>query len=332
MGRAGQLSRIQNEFLTPVSHPSLPFKAAPGQLSAAEIRTALSLHGFIPPLQYHLFGKPITQSKSPAMHNAAFRATGLPHTYSLFETDTASNLSDTLRSPSFGGASITIPLKLSILPFLDSISQDAQIIGAVNTIIADPPRKSTKDPDGHHLTGRNTDWLGMSKVLTNAGARPGQGQSGLVIGGGGTARAAIYTLHALKYSPIYVLGRSQVKIQELVSTFPEEYDLKPLITISEAQSIPNDALPTIAIDTIPADKPIDPGMQAALEYIFSQAKGGILLEMAYKPAVTPLMQLAKGWKTIPGLEVLAGQAYYQFKAWTGIWPLFEGLRRECGVI
>ena len=54
MGVDGQLSRIQNSFLTPVSHPALPFKAAPGQLSARDIRVALSLHGVIKPKKYYL--------------------------------------------------------------------------------------------------------------------------------------------------------------------------------------------------------------------------------------------------------------------------------------
>jgi pentafunctional AROM polypeptide len=69
MGRKGQLSRILNSFMTPVSHPALPFKAAPGQLSAAEIRQGLALMGEIEPKKFYLFGKPIAASRSPALHN-----------------------------------------------------------------------------------------------------------------------------------------------------------------------------------------------------------------------------------------------------------------------
>ncbi len=349
MGVDGQLSRIQNSFLTPVSHPALPFKAAPGQLSAAEIRSALALHGAIKPLQYYLFGLPIAQSKSPAMHNTLFKATGLPHTYSLFETSEAANLEVILRSESFGGASVTIPLKLDIIPYLDSISDDAKLIGAVNTIIADPAIISTQNQGGHHLTGRNTDWQGMTRVLLNAGAQPSTQQSGLVIGGGGTARAAIYALHAMGYTPIYVLGRSKSKIQELVSSFPEDYNLE--ILDPAEQPLKMTTVPTTAISTIPADKPIDFNIKKFLgHWVFGvnngelKVEGGasqdgkvtvkqILLEMAYKPAVTDVMEMAKGggWTTIPGLEVLAGQGWYQFEAWTGIEPLYEMLREACGM-
>ncbi len=334
MGIDGQTSRILNGFLTPVSHPVLPFKAAPGQLSAAEIRTGLSLCGVIKPKQFFLFGKPIAQSRSPAMHNALFKSTGLPHKYSFLETDSAAKLEKVLRADDFGGASVTIPLKLDIMPYLDAISDDAKIIGAVNTIVVSPPASSTASKP-HHLTGQNTDWRGMQLILQNAGA-PSQaraGQSGLVIGGGGTARAAIYALHAMGYAPIYVLARSAPKLQELVESFPTEYDLKPITTPSEAQQIDPGRVPNIAIGTIPADKPIDGDMLESLNNLFSSTstKEGqveILLEMAYKPSLTPLMQLAQqnGWEAIPGLEVLAAQGVWQFEAWTGVMPLFRDAR------
>ena len=335
MGPEGQLSRIQNTFLTPVSHPALPFKAAPGQLSAAEIRTGLSLHGVIKPKQFYLFGKPISQSRSPALHNALFKSNGLPHSYGPFETDEASRLKDVLRSDEFGGASVTIPLKLDIVPYLDSVSQDAKIIGAVNTVVVDAARRQDKSKV-QYLVGQNTDWQGMRLVLENAGAQGGQGQSALVVGGGGTARAAIFTLHAMGYSPVYLLGRSAQKIQDLVNTFPHDYDLK-VITSKDEVKTNVEHYPTVAVGTIPADKPMDATVQEALQQILPGGKcckadepshaevTKVLLEMAYKPSVTPLMQLAQeaGWNTVAGLEVLAGQGAFQFEAWTDITPHLE---------
>ena len=330
MGEQGQLSRIQNNFLTPVSHSALPFKAAPGQLSAAEIRTALSLHGVIKRRKFFLFGKPIAHSRSPALHNRLFKITGLPHEYGLLETDNAADLKETLFSEDFGGASVTIPLKLDIINHLDAISEDAGVIGAVNTVVIDETRISNKHL-GHYLTGLNTDWLGMKLVLEKAGACGGESQSGLIVGGGGTARAAIYTLHAMNFSPIYILGRSISRLQDLASSFPKTYDIRFITSKKECRSIQP---PSIAIGTIPADKPIDPGMEEVLTEIFNISHSQdehdkkILLEMAYKPAMTALMKLAQGagWKTTPGLEVLAGQGLYQFEAWTGITPLFSEAR------
>ncbi|KAL8892387.1 MAG: hypothetical protein Q9215_000661 [Flavoplaca cf. flavocitrina] len=356
MGIEGQLSRIQNPFLTPVWHPALPFKAAPGQLSASEIRTALSLHGVITPKQFYLFGKPISQSKSPAMHNYLFRKTGLPHQYRLHETDDSSTLESIIRKPDFGGASVTIPLKLPIIDLLDEISPAAQTIGAVNTIVIDPSRSSPTHAGKPYLVGHNTDWTGMRLVLSNTGAAtlshspsPPSGResqkSALVIGGGGTARAAIYTLNQMGYSQIHLLGRSREKLQTVVESFPEaEYNINIITTHQDAVNVTeNDRSPPIAvaIGTIPADKPIDTNVEELLDILFTagtsidtesakQREGDkkILLEMAYKPAVTPLMTMAekRGWVTIKGLEVLAGQGVGQFELWTGIKPLLRDAR------
>lgn len=335
MGRKGQLSRIQNSFLTPVSHPSLPFKAAPGQLSAAEIRSALALHGVTDPKQFFLFGKPISQSPSPALHNALFKSTGLPHSYGLFESDAVADLKATLQSPDFGGASVTIPLKLDIVKCLDQVSSDAELIGAVNTIVVDHSRRSARS-GGHFLIGQNTDWKGMRLVLESAGAHAGQHQSGVIIGGGGTARAAIYALHAMGLSPIYILGRSARKLQELAHSFPASYNLQIVDSSSTEQQI--SPPPTVAIGTVPADKPIDSSMQDAVVHALRasadcKSTKRVFLEMAYKPSVTPLMDLAgeHGWETVPGRDVLAAQGVYQFEAWTGIAPLLGDARvsRRC---
>ena len=338
MGRKGQSSRVHNDFMTPVSHPALPSKAAPGQLSASEIRYILASLGVIEPKEFFLFGKPIAQSRSPAMHNALFKDTGLPYIYDLFPTDNVADLEPVLQFKGeyedFGGASVTIPLKLDIRKYLDSVSIDAEVIGAVNTIVIDSSKKNPRT-GLPHLTGLNTDWKGMKLVLENAGAYVAQKQSGLVIGGGGTARAAIYTLRQMGFSPIYVLGRSVQKLQELVRSFPDDYNLKVVTSFSDIQDTEG-SHPTVAIGTIPADKPIDPGMEEVVASLFSSGKSDpessgprkVLLEMAYKPSVTPLMELAQthGWETIPGLEILAAQGVYQFEAWTGIMPLFKDAR------
>lgn len=325
MGDKGQLSRMLNGFMTPVSHPKLPFKAAPGQLSARDIRRGLSLMGEIKTKQLALFGKPVSASRSPAMHNALFLQVGLSHVYGTLETDNVEDVREFIRAPDFGGASVTIPLKQDIMSLLDEIAPEAQIIGAVNTII--PVQEDKYMPV--RLVGRNTDWQGMERVLKDAGAHEPASDSnvtpGLVIGGGGTARAAIYALHSMGYSPIYLVGRSPHKLSTMVSTFPDGYNIRIL---SNENSIQDLTLPPVAIGTIPGDQPIDPSMREILCDLFAKDKVGtdvdglktgdsrpkrVLLEMAYKPSVTSLMQLASdaGWMTIPGLEVLVGQGVYQ---------------------
>ncbi|KUJ22954.1 Shikimate dehydrogenase [Mollisia scopiformis] len=315
MGTLGKLSRILNGFMTPVSHPALPFKAAPGQLSAAEIRQGLSLLGEIEPKLFYLFGKPISASRSPALHNTLFAQSGLPHEYSRFQTDVATDVVEIIRSPEFGGASVTIPLKLDIIPLLDDITDAAKCIGAVNTIVpvvGEPGRRP-------RLIGENTDWLGMTHSLNSAAyttVSSGSPGSGLVIGGGGTARAAIYALQSLGHSPIYIVSRTPSKLSVMIATFPAEFNILSLTQVEAAEKIED--VPRVAIGTIPADKPIEQNMREVLAALLRHPKADTsqqrtLLEMAYKPSQTALMQMAKdaGWVTVPGLEVLSAQGWYQ---------------------
>ena len=337
MGDAGKMSRVNNGFMTPVSHPSLPAKAAPGQMSAAEIRKVLGLVGDISPKKFCIFGKPVGHSRSPALHNTLFALTGLPHEYGLFETDRAQDMVDTIRSLGFGGASVTIPLKLDVMPLLDAIDPAAKTIGAVNTIVP------SYDLGGKTvLAGYNTDWQGIVLALRNAGANGTAGvltEAGMVVGSGGTSRAAIYALRNMGYSPIYLVGRNKSKLATLTQSFSADYNIILLSTEDEAKAAVQP--PAVAIGTIPGDSPIDPGMREILCTIFQVgasvantagvAAGNsskVLLEMAYKPAVTSLMQLASnsGWRTVPGLEALVGQGIHQFRLWTDIVPLYGDAR------
>lgn len=333
MGDNGQLSRILNGFMTPVSHPSLPFKAAPGQLSASEIRKGLSLMGEMKAKKFAIFGCPVSASRSPVLQNTLFAQMGLPHEYGRLETTNVEDVRDFIRSPDFGGASVTIPLKLDIVPLLDEVAQEAEIIGAVNTIV---PVDNSKDKPAR-LVGYNTDWQGMVLSLRNAGVNDAAGDSSAaVIGGGGTARAAIYALHSMGYSPIYIFGRSPAKLHGMVSSFPSSYNIR---VVEESAKL--DTVPNVAIGTIPGDKPIDPAMRETLCHLFDRTEEAdpdrvksidksprVLLEMAYKPTVTPLMQLASdsGWDTVPGLEALVGQGVFQFKHWTDISPPYNDAR------
>jgi pentafunctional AROM polypeptide len=102
----------------------------------------------------------------------------------------------------------------------------------------------------------------------------------------------------------------------MISTFPAEFNIIPLTELSAAENVSE--VPRVAIGTIPADKPIEQNMREILATMLRHPKSNTaqqrtLLEMAYKPSQTALMQMAKdaGWVTIPGLEVLSAQGWYQ---------------------
>lgn len=102
------------------------------------------------------------------MHNAAYQASGLPHKYTLQQSPRIHGLDSILRDPSFGGASISLPYKIDVLKLVDSLSVDAQAIGAVNTVI--PLRSSTSHVNGVAVAvcpfvGALDTWCGSSVVL-----------------------------------------------------------------------------------------------------------------------------------------------------------------------
>ena len=324
MGAAGKLSRVLNGFFTPVSHPILPFKAAPGQMSVVDIYESLYLLGEVEQRQFYLFGDPISKSRSPNLHNSLFKQAGLPHKYSLSETKNVADAVQLLRNTDFGGASITIPLKRDIMAHVDEVSDAAVVIGAVNTISRKQANPGDNQP--HTLYGDNTDWKGMVHSLRDARLSVINRQaSGLVIGTGGTSRAAIYALRSLGLSPIYVVGRDAAKTTSLVSDFPSDYNLEAVSTVSDISRIQYS--PATAISTIPADNAIDPTVKDIITTLFSlpTSEKRILLEMAYEPQLTSVMSLANehGWHSVPGLEVLASQGWYQVRKHSCLAPRFE---------
>ncbi|PHH83874.1 hypothetical protein CDD83_2883 [Cordyceps sp. RAO-2017] len=319
MGSAGKLSRLLNEFLTPVSHPDLPFPAAPGQLSAVEIRQGLALLGEIKPLRFYLFGKPVSQSRSPALHNHLFQSAGLPHRYEFLETDNVVAVKAVLQDADFGGASVTIPLKRLVMDVVDELTPAARAIGAINTIV---PLASGAATNRRRLLGDNTDWKGIVCTLGQAGVSiRANGACAMILGSGGTTRAAIFALHSMGFHPIYVVGRDPSRATAIAADFPDDYSIQVLDNPSTVSGL--GTCINVIISTIPADAPIDATVNgvlaATLAHVQGQTGCRVLLEMAYIPRVTPVMQLAEdigGWTIITGLKVLASQGCSQVRCLT----------------
>ncbi len=134
-----------------------------------------------------LIGWPLEQVQSPAMHNAAFKASGINGHYVLLPTppELLNDAVQGLRALGFRGVNVTKPYKQAIIPFLDELSPTAQAIGAVNTIIIDEDRK---------LKGENTDADSFMAELQTLSALRAADIQALVLGAGSSARAIAYAL------------------------------------------------------------------------------------------------------------------------------------------
>ncbi|KAF8632649.1 hypothetical protein AX17_004782 [Amanita inopinata Kibby_2008] len=330
MGSEGQMSRILNSTFSPITHPLLPVKAAPGQLSFKQIQTALNLLGMLPPLRFFLFGNPIKHSMSPTLHNRGFEILGLPHKYEVFETDSVNDeIKGLLSASDFGGASVTIPYKIDIIPLLDQLTPAAKAMGAINTVIP------VFTDSGRKLIGDNTDWIGIRESIVSF-LPTDPVQAGLVIGAGGTARAAIYALHNLGAKHIYLFNRTRANALELAKAFTDA----PVTVLDSVAQWPAGAPPpNVIVGTVPASATtLTEGERGLLltPQLYEYKDGpAVVVDMAYKPAETPLLRLAKAagsnWETVPGVEVLLEQGYVQFELWTGRCcprPLVAELVRE----
>ncbi|GAA5993427.1 hypothetical protein JCM10908_002184 [Rhodotorula pacifica] len=284
---------------------------------------------------FWLFGSPISHSLSPLAHNTVFEALELPnHRFRLHETASFHNASvlERIRSPTFGGAAVTMPHKLEALRYMDSLGDEVKEIGSMNTIVVagEVEENGRRRP---RLEGRNTDTEGIRRALlstlaeeTRSQARPfGEGKSAFIIGGGGATRAAIHALSQMDLSPIWLINRDPTETATIIASPGfAKYDLRPLgrldqWTEEEAARI---ACGVGAVPSIPPQTEGEKLVYQLAERVFSstgQLAGGPrpFMEMAYKPHVTLMYEIARshGWRPIGGIEALIHQAQAQDGYW-----------------
>ncbi len=259
-----------------------------------------------------VIGHPIKHSYSPLMHNIAFELSGLNYIYLPFDVP-PSALKDSLKGMialGIKGFNVTIPLKEKVLPFLKDISEEAGIIGAVNTIVND---------DGI-LRGYNTDVLGVTESLLPFKEEL-QGATVTVIGAGGASRSVIYSLiRNFKVDRINIVNRTE----QLAESLKEYFSTKMIF--SNIKSYP--LVPPDLIDIFRNSKLIvnttSIGMypdvdDAATTILESFTKDQIVFDVVYTPIKTKLLKLAEsqGARIITGLKMFVEQGAKSYEIWTG---------------
>ena len=256
---------------------------------------------------FGLIGYPVEHSLSPFMHNAAFKALDINAKYELFELKPL-ELEDFLSSLSqrnIYGLNVTIPYKEQVIAFLDKISPEAQLIGAVNTI------KASKEK----LEGFNTDGAGFLRHITEDLGFDPKGKTVCVIGAGGAAKAVVVYLSkaGAKRITIYDLenGRSQKLIVHLKESF-KDVEFMQTDSIGGLNMSDSDLL----INATPV------GMKDSDPLIVSEGvihKGLLVYDLIYNPKETKLLKLAKekGARVSNGLGMLLYQGMLSFEIWTG---------------
>lgn len=239
-----------------------------------------------------LIGRKLSHSFSKQYFTEKFQREQLDARYELFELEEVGQLTALLKEqPQLRGLNVTIPYKQSVMIYLHELSEEAEAIGAVNTI---------KVMDDHHLKGYNTDCYGFEESLRQFL----DGQSvdrALVLGTGGAAQAVIYVLEEWEID--YRLVSRAPKDDSQQISYPDVYDL-------DLTLIP------LIINTTPLG--MYPEVDEAPDLPYEDlGEGHYVYDLVYNPPVTRFMQkaAAQGARTCNGLRMLELQAEKAWEIW-----------------
>ncbi|MEU9458785.1 shikimate dehydrogenase [Streptomyces sp. NPDC058322] len=258
-------------------------------------------------------GSPIAHSLSPVLHRAAYAELGLDGwTYDRFEVDEAAlpGFVQGLDS-TWAGLSLTMPLKRAIIPLLDSVSETASSVEAVNTVVL--------TEDGR-LAGDNTDIPGMIAALRERGVE--RTESAAVLGAGATASSALAALSQICAGPVTAYVRSRERGDEMRG-WGERLGVD--VRIADWAEAEQALRAPLIIATTPAGA-TDGLMDAVPE------RPGTLFDVLYEPWPTGLASAwtAHGGPVIGGLDLLVHQAVLQVEQMTGRAPAPLAAMRRAG--
>jgi shikimate dehydrogenase len=247
-----------------------------------------------------VIGDPVEHSLSPHMHNAAFGERGIDAVYELWPTP-LSELRDrvtSLRLPDVLGANVTVPHKQAVMPFLDRVTDSAQRIGAVNTVIP--------SPEG--LVGDNTDAYGFQKSIEEKFG-PVRIDSAVVLGSGGASRAVIVALRMMGVESIVIANRTDARAAALAQEFAAE--MIPWAEVAE-EAFPDAGLLVNATSLGWHDE-----MPVPITDLRRLPHRAIVVDLTYRE--TPLLRAAagRGLRGLDGLGMLIHQGARAFELWTG---------------
>ena len=265
---------------------------------------------------------PIKHSISPFIHNRAFEATNTNGVYLAWEvegTDLAETVANIRRYQMFG-INLSMPYKEQVIPYLDQLSEEARLIGAVNTVVN---REGT-------LIGYNTDGKGFFKSLPSFKI---SGKRMVLLGAGGAAKAILAQAILDRVSQVSVfvrsasMGKTKPYLEKLQHETGFRVDLFALEDAQELQENIRKAELLVNATSVGMD-----GASQPIPTSIVLPEKLLVADVIYQPFETPFLKWARsqGNHAVNGLGMLLYQAAEAFQLWTGkemptdqIWELLK---------
>lgn len=244
----------------------------------------------------------VYNSKSPLIFTKVLKWLGIDGIYVPFKVkpDRIGQAMQSLRVLHIAGANVTAPFKEAVIPYMDVMSEGANIIGAVNTIVR----------NGDELKGYNTNAIGVMDALSNAGFDI-DGKSALVCGTGGAARAVVFIMNWLRAADIIVAGRDQTKAKRIVNDFSGRVRL--------LDALPEEPLPVdIVVNATSVSSPIESKELAAIASQLQLPQCQLVFDLNYdrSPNFWRDTAAAREIQFMDGQSALAYQARRTLALWT----------------
>jgi len=249
-----------------------------------------------------VIGDPVAHSLSPAIHNAAFAATGIDAVFEARRVragELGAAIAD-LRAAHVLGVSVTMPHKAAVLEHLDDVRPDARALEAVNCIV----------PDGERLVGTNTDGQGFVDALLAADVDL-VGTRVLVIGAGGAARAVVRALAHEDVAAVGIANRTPERARAAVLLGGRDARVAELAEVPDYDVVVNATSIGMGTPAEGGELPLDPALLG---------EGQVVVDLVYEPVETALLAAARaaGARPVDGVGMLVHQAAHAFTLWTGV--------------
>ncbi len=268
------------------------------------------------PRRFAVVGDPIAHSKSPAMHQAAYRALGLPHVYEAIRASSAEleGVLARLRAGDLDGINVTVPHKEHVLSLVDTLAESARSAGAANTIVR---------TESGQLVAHNTDAPALAAELARLAGSPfGWHETrALVLGSGGAARGAIAALgRGLGVTDLVVRAR-RFDDEDQGRAFGQTAPC-PVSTQGWRASPESEGLTRALVQATSAGMHGGSDGEAVARVVSWEQvpREAVAIDVVYAPRDTPWLRAARarGLRCDDGLGMLARQGALALELWLGV--------------